>query len=485
MFDLDATQKEEIGLTFVLNKLTPDSPYGIEQKKQMAPVGIAGQAIINDCFDNMEKMIAFAEQERHSLDEIRRQLMQLKNISGIVKKCEQSALHEVELFEMKGFLLTFEKLLQLFQETDNKIKLIGISLKSMEKVLNILDPEYKRIAPFSIDEIHSPLLGEIRREKLKLERAIQLELGQKETLMKERLELTAKEVAEETKVMQMLSEQLRLHTRVFYDNMEAIGQLDLLIAKAVLALEYGATRPKISDKPIVILKEMFNPYVEDALAKRGENLTETSITLASGMTMITGANMGGKSVAIKTMVLNNILCQLGFFVFAAAAEIPLFDGVVLISGDMQNVSQGLSTFGAEIMHFNEIIQRLKTEFLFVALDEFARGTNPDEGATIVRAVAAYLAEVMSISVMTTHYDQVVSPKFKHYQVVGLRFAEIDKIRKQGKADIKKIAKYMDYTLVLADAETPPPQDALHICQLIELDPDVLNKIEEEYQNQKK
>ena len=482
MFDLDHDQREAIGLTFVLNKLTPDSPYGMEEKKQIIPFGKAGRIAIDECFDNMEKIMIFAKQEKSLLNEIRRQLMQLKNIHGIIRKCEQSSLHEVELFEMKGFLLIFEKLVDLFHQANKKMEIVGINFQSLERALDILDPEGKRIAPFSIDVIHSSKLGEIRQQKLQVERKLETEVALQDRLMEERLQLVMEEATEEMRIMGMLSRKLRVYVQVFYDNMEMIGKLDLLIAKTLLALEYDAVCPKISELPVIGFQEMANPYVADALAKRGEVLTRTSISLAEGVTMITGANMGGKSVAIKTMVLNTLLCQMGFFVFARAAEVPLFDGVMLISGDLQDIGQGLSTFGAEIVQFNKIAQRVKTEFLFVALDEFARGTNPNEGAAIVRAVASYLADVSSVSVMTTHYDQVVSSKFKHYQVVGLKSVDIDQIHKEGKADIKKIAKYMDYTLAPVHTEAVPPRDALNICRLIELDTDVLAKIEAEYQD---
>jgi len=481
MFELDHDQKEAIGLTFVLNKLTPDSPYGVEKKKHIVPFGRSRRIEIAECFDNIEKMLVFAKQEKHLLGQIRHQLIQLKNIRGIVRKCEQSPLHEVEFFEMKGFLLIFQKLIELFYEANKKLNLTSVNFQSLEDALNILDPEGKRIAPFSIDEIHSSTLREIRRKKLQIEMKIRSASTLMEaSLMCERQRLVAAEATEEMRIMKILSRKLRVYARVFLDNLDMIGELDLMIAKALLALEYGAVRPIISDAHTIILNEMSNPYIEDALAKKGEKLTRTSITLTAGVTMITGANMGGKSVAIKTMVLNTMLCQLGFFVFASVAEIPLFDGVALISGDMQDIAQGLSTFGAEILLFDKIVQRLKTDFLFVALDEFARGTNPEEGAVIVRAVASYLSESTSISVMTTHYDKVVTPEFKHYQVVGLRNVDLDQIREQGRTDVGRIAKYMDYTLIPADEKASPPHDALSICRLIELDSDVLDRIEAEY-----
>jgi len=292
-----------------------------------------------------------------------------------------------------------------------------------------------------------------------------------------RFQLVKREAEEETRVMQELTEKLRPCLSAFLANLDNIGKLDLTIAKAMLALRYHAVRPKLSEQAEVLLQNMSNPFVAEALAKNNQTLTKISLILPAGVTIITGANMGGKSVSIKTAVLNVVLCQMGFFVFADAAEIPLFDGVCLISEDMQDIGRGLSSFGAEIMCFNEVVSRLKREFLFLALDEFARGTNPEEGTSIVRAVASYLSESGSVCVMTTHYDRVVLPQFKHYQVAGLNFP---KTEQETKRNLSSIAAYMDYNLIEASPHTEPPRDALNICKLIGLDQDVLKRIGDEY-----
>jgi dsDNA-specific endonuclease/ATPase MutS2 len=346
----------------------------------------------------------------------------------------------------------------------------------MNEALSVLDPNGLKIAAFTVD---SPELQVIREEKLHTEALLQREtdMSAKNVLTTKRFMLVKKEDAEESKVLGELSEQLREHIPVFLANMDNIGILDLTIAKAHLALNYGAIRPMISENGILSFCNMSNPYVADALAKNNQNVTKISITLTKGVTIITGANMGGKSVSMKTVVLNAMLCQLGFFVFAEKAEIPLFDDIYLVSEDMQDVQRGLSSFGAEILRFNDIAARLKTGFLLVALDEFARGTNPEEGASIVRAIASHLSEAGSVCLMSTHYDRVVLPQFKHYQVVGLHLPGAER---EAKHDLSFIAAHMDYSLVEAEPHAVPPRDAFTICKLIGLDEEVLRRIEKEY-----
>ena len=476
MFGLDVSQQEAIGLTYILNQLHPISPFGEEKKKQIAPFAPHEQEALMACFDNIENILYLLKENREDVDELCFHLMSLKNIRGIVHKCESQMLHQVELFEMKAFLLVFEKVELVFRQLQEKGKLAGIHLKPLDKALELLDPEGKRIVSYVVE---SEKLSVIRKEKRRVEALLQKEVtasGQS-VLTTKRFQLVKEEGEEEARVQQELTEKLRPYLPTFLVNMDHLGNLDLLIAKANLAFSHQAIRPEVSKGKEVTLEKMWNPFVADALTKNNQTLTKVSLTLPEGVTVITGANMGGKSVAVKTATLNVILCQLGFFVFAHKAKMPLFDGVHLISEDLQDIGKGLSSFGAEINRFNQIVDELKDSFLFIVLDEFAKGTNPIEGTAIVRAVAFYLSQTDSVCVMTTHYDRVVSPFFKHYQVVGLN---VSKAKESKRSNMASIAGAMDYNLREADHTLSPPQDALHICELLGVDQEVLERIREEY-----
>ena len=441
MFGLDNNQREAIGLNFVLGQLAPASPYGIEKLREIAP--FTCEAALNRCFDNIKRLMCA------DLEDLRDILAHFKNIRGILVKLSDGVLNEVELFEIKGFLLTLERFLPIWDKINTDAQLWDISFKPMAAALDVLDPQKSRVAPFSLDDGFSEDLAAARHSKSWEEQA-----------------------AEELRVMTELAAKLRPFSAAFYSNIDNLGHLDLTMAKATLAASYGCARPKIS-KANVVLKDITNPMVAAALAESGRAMTPVSPELNAGVTIITGANMGGKSVAIKTAALNVALCALGLYVFASKAEIPLFDGIFMISQDLQNTAAGLSSFGGEVARLNALAPRLGNDFLFIALDEPARATNPAEGAAIVRAVAAWLAASRCVCLMSTHYDGITAPNAGYYRVAGLTNLP----QSAGPANI---ADYMDYNLVVAKANDPIPKDALKICGLLGLDGGLMAKIEGEY-----
>ena len=195
-------------------------------------------------------------------------------------------------------------------------------------------------------------------------------------------------------------------------------------------------------------------------------------------------NMGGKSVAMKTVALNVLLLQAGFLVCAKRARMPLFHSVKMLFDDLQSIQSGLSGFGSEIVQFQKALDQAEQGYSLFLLDEFARGTNPDEGAVIVQAVTKYLNEVNAISLLTTHYDKVAENARLHYQIIGLRDVDPEQIRQElaatGDDGIQVIARHMNYGLYRVEGKSDCPRDALNICRMLSLKPEILEKIEQAY-----
>jgi len=476
MFELDDNQKDAIGLTFLLNHLIADSPYGAEEIKKITPFTQDDISAVLECFDNIDKAISI--ENTTDMDTLRQLLMKFKNIRACVAKLDTAKLNEIELFELKDFLLNFEKFYHVFNKLNTITKFINIHFTNLTAALDILDIQKRRIIPFSLEDGFSEKLSHIREKKSRLELALRQEKdnAKREAMQAKRLEIVVEEDAEEEIVMTTLCQKLRPFTAGIATNMNNLGKLDLTLAKARHAIEFNAVRPKINPHQL-ILKNMSNPFVESILSQEGKSFTKISLNLDTGITIITGANMGGKSVAIKTTVLNIMLCRLGLFVTATEAEIPLFDGICISLSDGQSITGGLSTFGAEIKQLDAIVKNFcdKQLFLFIALDEFARGTNPQEGAIIVRAVARFLNNKNAISLMSTHFDGVVPPGSTHYQVAGLK----PNIKKE---DVSAISDLMDYRLVKTESNALVPKDALSICKLMELDSEIIAEIEKGFCN---
>lgn len=486
MIELTFAQRENIGFQYILECLHPSSPYGEELVRQLRPYTPQEQPELKRQLGNIQRVLDGEESCGKTIQRMLRVFMGLKMIRNTAEKCGETALNEIELFELKRFLLKTQELLPLYQELQAVFDLEGINLEDTVDALDILDPEQNRVASFFLPDGYTPTLLALRKEKRELEERLRrLPQGEeKERLLPRRAWVVAEEEMEENRIRQELSAALRPHIPSILRNMQAIGEMDLTLEKARLARRYGGTMPTFT-KDRLTMENMVNPRIVDLLAESGKTFTPVSIALEKGATVITGANMGGKSVALKTIALNILLTHCGFFPFAQTAAVPIFDSMHIISEDLESVDRGLSSFGGEMVRFNQVVGQLDFGFAFVLLDEFARGTNPDEGAAIVQAVTQYLNRRDAITVLATHYDNVASHGRAHYQVIGLKELDVEALRRElvaldGQAGVERISQHMNYGLYRVEGEQDCPRDALNICRLLGMAPELLDMVEKNY-----
>lgn len=483
MITLSFAQRENIGFQYVLDTLRPSSPYGRERVRELRPFSPEERPELLRQLSNVQRVAEGEEVCQKPLNQLLRVFMAVKDISPTVRRCRETALNEIELFEVKSFLLRCHEMLPLFQEVQQALQLEGVRLEDTERALDLLDPEGSRVASFLIRDSASQTLLALRREKRELEERLRrLPQGEeRESLQALRARTAAEEELEEIRIRKELSAALRPYVPAMLSNMEMIGEIDLTVEKARLARRYGGVMPELTGSGLEMTK-MLSPKVADALRSQGQEFTPVSISLDRGAAVITGANMGGKSVAMKALALNVLLVHCGFFPFAQKARCPLFHQMHLISEDLESVDRGLSSFGGEIVRFNEMAAQLREGFSLVLLDEFARGTNPDEGAAIVQAVTRYLDGQNVIAVLATHYDNVARYARAHYQVIGLRQLDLEALKRQllglnSQAGVELISQHMNYGLYQVEGEQDCPRDALNICRLLGMEPEIVDMIE--------
>ena len=481
--ELTFAQKENIGFQYVLEALQPCSPYGQEQLRNLCPMGPDSRQEIQRQLDNIQAILTHPECQE-PLRQMLRIFMGLKMVRPTVQKCLEADLNPIELFELKRFLLQTQEMLPIFARLCAGVTLEGIRLSDTVDALDILDPDGNRTASFFIADHTSETLASIRSQKRALE--AQLRQNASEELLYLRSQLAGQEEAEEMRIHSQMSQALRPHISKILANMQAIADLDMTAEKARLARLYGGCRPELTRTELV-LEDMINPRIADLLKAEKQAFTPISIALAPGATVITGANMGGKSVALKTIALNILLVHCGFFPFAAKAKLPLMDAMHIISEDLESIDRGLSSFGGEMVRFNQMAAQLSQGLHFVLLDEFARGTNPQEGAAIVRAVTRYLNHQNAISVLATHYDHVADVAMAHYQVAGLKDLDWDQLRREvqglsGDASAQRITAHMNYGLFPVRDHRDCPRDALHICRLLGMPAAILEEAEKTVAN---
>lgn len=471
MIQLSFEQKEEIGLKYVRNQLEPASPYGVLRLKEEGFYGPADQEALEGELGNVALLLKTLEKDEAALGDIAHEMSYLKDLRGSLNRCAGEALNEVELFEMTALIRRVEGLREDICGLEIYNSLYDISLRSLAAPLMVLDPGQEGHVSFYIEDSRSPALAAARSKKKKLEKALRQEAGDRTALLEARQEAAREEEAALEAIYAAISQGLRPYLTDIIENLAALGRLDGALAKARLAKRYGCIRPHLGGGDLM-LDRAVHPQIRASLQERGREFTPISLDLPRGASVLTGANMGGKSVALKTVVLNAALALSGCFVFAAAARIPFFTRIELINRDFSNASQGLSSFGGELLRLKECLDQLSEDgFSLIIMDELARGTNAQEGERIAAGVVRYLADKPAITLLATHYDSAAAHAARHYQVKGLATGDGSYwpgAAPSGRDGLRLIENAMDYGLISVDPGTECPRDAIAICRLLGL-----------------
>lgn len=462
--------KSDSGYGWVLAQLSPLTPFGRALAREPRWYSPDQRDQLELELTNLEQALGLMYAGNSALASLNVAFQAFRDPRGSLNRPEDAPMDEVELFEIKYFLLTLGHLIQRYAAIP---PFQAITFQPQTGLLDLLDPSGRRLPAFSIEDSYSPELAAVRRDKNELEAQLRAAAGQeREALLGKRRLLSLREDELELAVRRQLTARVLSEKETLLANMAAVGCLDFLMAKARLARRFGCIRPSISTEQVVTGVDMTHPEVSAVLREHGRDFTPISLTLGQGATVITGANMGGKSVALKTTSLNLLLLQTGFFTFASSFSAPLFHSVTLLLADNQSVERGLSSFGAEVTVLNDLLQENRGRFFFLALDEFARGTNPREGAALARALAEYLCKLPCVCLMTTHYDGVSEAAAAHYQVTGLRDLSPEECPPD-EPPLARLARMMDYRLAPAPQGVPCPRDALRVCRLLDLEPELL------------
>jgi DNA mismatch repair protein MutS len=191
----------------------------------------------------------------------------------------------------------------------------------------------------------------------------------------------------------------------------ALAALDVLAGLAETAAVNNYIKPHIHDGDEFVVSDGRHPVVEQRAGRAGEPFVPNDITL-NGTTcqliVLTGPNMGGKSTYLRQTALIAVLAQIGSFVPAREAKLPLVDRIFARVGASDNIARGHSTFMVEMQETANILHTATSRSL-VVLDEIGRGTATFDGLSIAWAVAEYLAtnpRVRPKTLFATHYHEL-------------------------------------------------------------------------------
>ena len=399
--------------------------------------------------DVVDRTIRTRGSSRPYID-LRHCLMQVHDLQGTLAALSvHTPLNEVELFEIKNLANLAGKARTALAE----LGLDGVlPMPDLDEVFAMLDPDRTGVVNFYIYDSYDPRLAPLRRE-LKALQEHDGDAARIGTLLAEQDDI-------QKEVCSLLSDMLARYSQPLATALEQMAYTDFLLAKATLGQQWNLTRPRLDDH--VCYRQLFNPRLRDRNEKAGLRYQPVDISIGSGVTLVTGANMAGKTVLLKSIGTAQLMVQCGMYAPALWAETMVFDDVVASIGDEQNEMNGLSSYASEIIKISDILRRSRSEMLLVLVDEPARTTNPVEGKALVQALISLMETATSVTLITTHYGQLGS-RCRRLRVKG--FVE-------GMADVpltpQNINRFIDYSLT-EDQSDNVPHEALRIASILGCD----------------
>ena len=410
------------GIRYLFDELRLQSGYA--RKVLLDREMMTDAAQIDAVYASLRAYIDLVKNDRRRVEDIRFRLQGLREITGTLSSLADGAmLDEIELFEIKHLAMLAETLE------------VG---KDMERVVDILDPDGLGIGTFYLYDSYSVELRQLRAA---------VELDPDDESLREQL------LNEEDRLKKAISDKLRPYAAELRRTLQALADLDISIALALLYQDEGLSLPVSG--AVTEIHGMFHPEVRAILRSKGREYQPVDFDFAKGIpATVIGANMGGKTVAMKTVCMLQYLYQFGFPLPAAEAVMTPFDDIRFCIGDEQSERTGLSSFAAEMQRIDRAIAAVDAGGrVLVLVDEPARTTNPVEGTALVAALLERLGQEPNLAlILTTHYT--VEHAGQCWRVRGLVPGS------KGRS--------MDYRLVKTTSHEVP-HEALHIARELGID----------------
>ncbi len=509
---MDKEAKAFLEIEKLLKKFSPSSHYGKRLLNQPRVYFRGDEQALMDHYERLEQLeLLWKDCEKKR---IKHCLSELKNISHSVDKIESQELPSVvDFFEIKKFMFFFKRLLSLLEGIRGIAELYGLEFQP--EIWTILDPRNINQFFFSIDSDYAVELrkelekyrnlekAEMRKICTRLERLYDLSLKNRTEFLLERsdirnhalrksenctvisenafsihykvkfseedadfsekIEQIKEEMAaEEIRYRQELMENLIPHVDYLRVQMNVIGEFDRDIALLEYKATYAACFPEIEKEKLLIeVQAGVKDDVKTFCQGKGFLYDPVSIKLSEGVTVIVGANMGGKTTSLKTIGQFYVALALGLPVTAKRFVSSLFDSVNCVYRTREE--EGLSGFAMEVKRIHPVF---KEGIHLNLIDEFGSATNPKEGDALASSVVANLTKKSSVTVFVTHFSGPLAFGNHSYQTGFLRDHENEVL------DAENIYQYIDHRLERIEDKNVP-QAALEISRALGIPRDVI------------
>ena len=201
---------------------------------------------------------------------------------------------------------------------------------------------------------------------------------------------------------------------------EKLAYIDVIISFSTIAVENDYVKPEINKNFDLEIINGRHPVVEKLIGKSDFVSNNTLITENERFIVLTGPNMSGKSTYMKQIALISIMAQIGSYVPATQAKLPIVDKYLTRIGASDDILSGQSTFMVEMSEVSNILNNA-TENSLIILDEVGRGTSTFDGVSIATAISEYIHEkIKAKTIFATHYHELTDLEKKYKNVVNYR-----------------------------------------------------------------
>ena len=313
-----------------------------------------------------------------------------------------------------GYNAQLDEVRQMANEGKNFI--LQLEAKERERTgVKSLKIGYNRVFGYYIEvrngnlDCIQPEFGYVAKQTLaNATRFISQELKEKEDQI---LKAQENKIKLENELFLQLLERIKQELFDLHACAKALATIDVLVALSTLACKKGYIRPIFKENHTIEIEEGKHPILDDRMSDYVSN--DWNMKETENIQLITGPNMGGKSTYMRQNALLVIMAQMGSFVPAKSAILPIFDRIFTRIGASDDILTGKSTFMVEMMEAN-IALRYATEHSLILMDEIGRGTATYDGMALAQAMIEYIdSAIHAKTLFSTHYHELTDLEEEH------------------------------------------------------------------------
>ena len=341
---------------------------------------------------------------------------QLDPLSDVASLIENSIVEDPPISVTDGGVIKdgYDQQLDEYRDAMNNGKQWIADLQKHEREvtgINNLKIGYNHVFGYYI-EVTKVNLNKIPRDRyerkqtlVNAERFSTPELKEKEALI---LGAQEKSTALEYDVFVKIREKVKKQIKRLQSLAQALSELDVLQSFAVVSEDYHFVRPQMNTGHVLKIKDGRHPVVEKFMGHQEYVPNDVMMDESTDILLITGPNMSGKSTYMRQLALTAVMAQMGCFVPAERAELPIFDQIFTRIGAADDLISGESTFMVEMMEANNALM-YATDRSLILFDEIGRGTATYDGMALAQAIIEYIHEhLRAKTLFSTHYHELTA-----------------------------------------------------------------------------